>query len=160
MKKSNNQLFANPTPLAIPSCYGRSAPSNFESYPQFSSDNSTAGICCYDECLNCPIRIEDPLQMNLLGNLLCFTNPMFSWRCEVILWDFQSDSWLHSWAVRHEVSCLLARVFNSLSLSETCTNRMENITKNLGTQFRKYGPRNFSISTLFRQFFDKYASHV
>ena len=37
MKNSNNiQIFANPTGLAIPPCYGRSTPSNFESHPQFS----------------------------------------------------------------------------------------------------------------------------
>ena len=36
-KKSNNiQIFANPTGLAIPPCYGRSIPSDFESHPQFS----------------------------------------------------------------------------------------------------------------------------
>ena len=36
-KKSNNiQIFANPIGLAIPPCYGRSAPSDFESHPQFS----------------------------------------------------------------------------------------------------------------------------
>ena len=36
-KKSNNiQIFANPTGLAIPPCYGRSTPSDFESRSQFS----------------------------------------------------------------------------------------------------------------------------
>ena len=36
-KKSNNiQIFANPTGLAIPPCYGRSTPSDFESHSQFS----------------------------------------------------------------------------------------------------------------------------
>ena len=29
-------MFANPTGLAIPPCYGRSTPSDFESHPQFS----------------------------------------------------------------------------------------------------------------------------
>ena len=35
-KLKNIQIFANPTGLAIPPCYGRSTPSDFESHPQFS----------------------------------------------------------------------------------------------------------------------------
>ena len=35
-KKSNIQIFANPTGLGIPSCYGRSTPLDFKSHPQFS----------------------------------------------------------------------------------------------------------------------------
>ena len=55
LKSSRKILY----PLTSPLNLDCSTPSDFKSYPQFSLDNSTAEIGCYDECLNCPVRIED-----------------------------------------------------------------------------------------------------
>ena len=160
---------------------------------QFSLDNATAEICCYDECLNCPHgwtavtrRYSQRLakswilyiffvlkwgrslsqEISPAGNLLWFTNPMFSWRFGTILGNFQSTFLAplvgcQAWSLLPSpfICCYRARVFNSLSLSETYTHRIENITKKSSTQLEEVGQEMFQISTLLWQFFYKYAPH-
>ena len=95
--------------------------------------------------------------MNLVGNLFCFSNPNFLWRFDAILCDFQSDSCLHSWAVRHKVSCLLYlySVYARVCLTVChCLGhvRMETLQKSQIHNLEKVGQEIFQISTLFRQF--------